>query len=952
MAKSDEREVLFPVAGCCVLDKTGRIEGPCAVMGVVHIDGERLVEIRQPKENITARREIDQVISGFAAEMYVREVPLHDAGASRGEGIVMSTRSLAGSEQVLVMFTARGELAWVPFQRLERIMRPSSAYVRGDHGKERGHGERARLRALASCLTHWNENTGALSRLEVDPLPHQLHLVHHILRSGSLDWLIADDVGLGKTIEVGMLLAALSHRRDFERVLIVTPAGLTKQWQEELAIKFGMDDYLIHGQNFSVEKPSQWRLFPHVIASIDALKREENVASILGAPTWDLVIFDEAHWLSRTEHGSKYSSSQRFKLAAALRPHTQHMLLLTATPHQGKPDKFRALLELLRPDWTERFDTLHTDPSFLREMIYRNRKSEVTDARGEFIFHGQDTHALSVELSEEELAFDAALSEYFEHGYDMAARGGNTSRAIGFVMTTFRKLAASSHPAIVTSLKRRRRRLMQDADAALEEVVALGEQHEDARFSGEWIERQLDAHGIGSFFDDEVDMLDDLITMGDALLDEDSKRAEFLKVIDEITREDPGRRVLIFTEFRTTQRHLQAALAARFGENSVGMIHGGLSIDEKREVVSRFRDELQFVISTEAGGEGLNMHHGCYTMINYDLPWNPMRLVQRMGRLYRYGQQERVVVFNLHSPQTLDGQVVDLLYRRIQQVVNDLSTLGDEFHEELHLEIFGELATLADVEGILEAASDQAIERTEEQIEAALARAKESHDIQQRILDHAQGFDAGALSDQLELTHAHLDAFIKGMLAQLGCPITERQYDGRVWRVELTDALREVLATRAKSLRITTHRELAGGDIRVMDFDEPFFCHLIAVATSSAFGGVSAASRVGRSDKSGEDGALGFVRVCWQSNTGALMREEVVATHRDRAGNLEVNGPRAAAWLLEPALDREDPFKRQERIAIARGLLGHAETYLAGGSNAHLHPMMAQHLTMVSLSKV
>ncbi len=210
----------------------------------------------------------------------------------------------------------------------------------------------------------------------------------------------------------------------------------------------------------------------------------------------------------------------------------------------------------------------------------------------------------------------------------------------------------------------------------------------------------------------------------------------------------------------------------------------------------------------------------------------------------------------------------------------------------------------------------------------------------------------GALSDQLELTHAHLDAFIKGMLAQLGCPITERQYDGRVWRVELTDALREVLATRAKSLRITTHRELAGGDIRVMDFDEPFFCHLIAAATSSAFGGVSAASRVGRSDESGEDGALGFVRVCWQSNTGAMMREEVVATYRDRAGNLEVNGPRAAAWLLEPALDREDPFKRQERIAIARGLRGHAETYLAGGSNAHLHPMMAQHLTMVSLSKV
>ena len=941
----EEQTQPVPSVGCLVKDsKVEGLEGICQVTSIQKRGEQTLVSIRPVGTSATVTRLPEQLSSGFRAEMYVAEVPAAGLSATRGEGIVMATRTFAGREQVLVMFTARGELSWVPYQRLRLVERPSTRYVRGSHA--RGDGERARLRALANCLMHWNENTGALSRLEVDPLPHQLHLVHHILRSGSLDWLIADDVGLGKTIEVGMLLAALSHRRDFERVLIITPAGLTTQWQEELSVKFGMEDYLVYGRHFSVEKPSQWRLFPHVIASVDSLKREQNLTSLLEAPRWDLVIFDEAHWLSRVEHGTKYSASQRFKLAAALRPHTEHMLLLTATPHQGKPDKFRALLELLRPEWKERFDTLNSDPSFLREMIYRNRKSQVTDRDGNFIFHGQDTRAIELELSEQELAFDAKLQEYFEHGYDMAAKGDDKARAIGFVMTTFRKLAASSHPAIVTSLKRRLAKLMGEAEEALAEVIAM---EEDARFGGEWIEHKLDTYGAGTFFDDEVDMLEELITAGEALLDADSKLEMFLDVITSITADDPGRRVLIFTEFRTTQRHIEAALAGRFGQGKVGLIHGGMKLDDKRAIVSKFRDELQFVISTEAGGEGLNMHHGCHTMVNYDLPWNPMRLVQRMGRLYRYGQQERVVVLNLHSPQTLDGQVVDLLYRRIQQVVQDLATLGDEFHEELHLEIFGELATLAEVEGILEAASDSDIERTEAQIEQALRRARESHGLQQRLLDHAQGFDVDALAGQLALGHDHLDAFIKGMLTQLGCPIIERQYDGRVWRVRLNDTLREVLGSKAVSLRITTHRELATHEIRMMDFDEPLFCHLVEVARSEAFGGVSAAARGPASLTS--DGALGFVRVCWQNGAGALMREEVVATSLE-GGKVAVNSPEAAAWLLTPAIDREDPFDLEARKKLAAAFLDHAERYLEQGSNLHLHPMLARHIVMASLTKV
>src|SRR5690606_23891257 len=222
----------------------------------------------------------------------------------------------------------------------------------GDQGGPEA-AERFRLRNLAHALALWNENTGALSHFDIDPLPHQIHLVHHILSSGNLNWLIADDVGLGKTIEAGLLIAALRQRGVARRVLLVVPAGLTRQWQEDLKYKFGLDDFRIYGAEFTISDPTHWKLYDRVITSLDKAKGDAHMANLMAAEPWDLVIFDEAHRLSRRQYGKKLEKSDRFRLAEALRARTRNVVMLTATPHQGNQSQFQALLELLRPELNE-----------------------------------------------------------------------------------------------------------------------------------------------------------------------------------------------------------------------------------------------------------------------------------------------------------------------------------------------------------------------------------------------------------------------------------------------------------------------------------------------------------------------------------------------------------------------------------------------------------------------
>ncbi|MER0817138.1 helicase-related protein [Pseudomonas aeruginosa] len=785
-----------------------------------------------------------------------------------------------------------------------------------------------RLRMLAHAIKVWNENTGALSHLEIEPLPHQIHLVHHIIASGNYNWLIADDVGLGKTIETGMLLHALRQRDLIKRILLVTPAGLTKQWQEELYHKFKIEDFEIYGEDFFINEPRQWKMHDCVIGSMDRLKQEGHLESLLQAEPWDLVIFDEGHRLSRRQYGQKLDSSERYDLAKSLRSQTEHMLLLSATPHQGMQDKFVALLELLRPERRTDLMALNVKPEILHDMVFRNHKADVTDAEGNFIFQGKITSALQVPSSTESIEFDKTLQDYLRKGYDAGEALGRTGNAIGFVMTVYRKLAASSAAAIHRALCNRLQRLLDDEANGLSD-----EEPRDQRYLGEWEEQfTSDAR---EFFAGEVQLLKDLIAEAAALKANDLKLKLFIEdIIGKIHAANADEKVLIFTEYRTTQNYLREALAGHYGSDQVELINGSMQHAERREAIKRFEEQGRFLISTEAGGEGINLQSKCHVMVNYDLPWNPMRLVQRIGRLYRYGQKKKVVVFNIQQTDSLDQNIVDLMYERIDSVVTDLAEVQrHEFNEGLKDEILGQLAELIDVENILQEATKLGIDRTRERIDEALKQARTAAAKQRELFAHAATSNPNELRDELEITVDHLYSFVLGMFDQLGIEVAERSHKERLLRIRLSEQVMREMGLSPKGsqrMDVTLDRMLAANrpDTHMLDLNSKLMQYLLGKACEYEFGGLAAMLKAPEL----EEGALLGAMLHWQGPQGKRMTIQV------NDGKAKLNPAKASQWLLAPAEHsphNPDPESSKGLFKVAEEM---ANQRLADASNRYLIP--------------
>lgn len=901
-------------------------------MAIAKESGDQLQVHWFSPERKLAYVDASAVRSGFRNGMDVVDQNPSSGVRSLGQGVVMQQRILAGSEQVLVDFPERGERHWLPYQYLRQVKGVKHRFCTAQKGEVRD-AERMRLRMLAYAIKVWNENTGALSHLEIEPLPHQIHLVHHILASGNFNWLIADDVGLGKTIETGMLLHALRQRDLAKRILLITPAGLTKQWQEELYHKFKIEDFEIYGEDFFINESRQWKMHDCVIGSMDRLKQADHLESLLQAEPWDLVIFDEGHRLSRRQYGLKLDSSERYDLAKNLRNHTKHMLLLSATPHQGMQDKFVALLELLRPERRTELLALNLKPEILHDMVFRNHKADVTDAEGNFIFQGKITSALQVPSSRESIDFDKTLQAYLRKGYDAGESLGRTGNAIGFVMTVYRKLAASSAAAIHRALCNRLQRLLDD-----QENVTAEDEASDERYLGEW-EEQFTSEAR-EFFAGEVQLLKDLIAEAAALKANDLKLKLFIEdIIGKINAANSDEKVLIFTEYRTTQSYLRDALADLFGSDRVDLINGSMQHADRREAIKRFEEQGRFLISTEAGGEGINLQSKCHVMVNYDLPWNPMRLVQRIGRLYRYGQKKKVVVFNIQQSDSLDQSIVDLMYERIDSVVTDLAGVQKhEFNDGLKDEILGQLAELIDVESILQEATKLGIDRTRERIDEALNQARTAAAKQRELFVHAATSDPSELRDELVITTDHLYSFVLGMFDQLGIEIAERSHKERLLRIRLSDqVMREMGLSRKAPQRmdVTLDRMLAANrpGTHMLDLNSKLMQYLLGKACEYDFGGLAATLKA---PELGE-GALIGAMLLWQGPQGKRMRQEFVAIQVND-GRATMNPTKATQWLLTPA-EHSTQSAAEDSSKLLFGVAAEmANQRLADASNRYLIP--------------
>lgn len=918
---------IIPVQNCWVKHKerTGRVE-----TSIKREDGI-YIKVKWNGGNDTSIVSLVNLSCGFQINMDVQDVPSSRTRKSLGEGTILKIRKLGNSEQVLVDFLESGRQIWLPYQNLRQIKGVQHRFIVGDKGNENG-AELFRLKSLAYALELWNENTGALAHLDIDPLPHQIHLVHHILASGHLNWLIADDVGLGKTIETGMLIAALKQRGQLRRVLLITPAGLTKQWQEELHYKFKFDNFEIYGEDFSINEIRHWKMHDYVIGSIDKLKDEKHREILLQAEPWDLIIFDEGHRLSRRQYGQKLESSQRFDLAADLRQRTDALILLSATPHQGMQDKFLALLELLHPERKNEITKLELNPEILRDMVFRNRKADATDAQGNFIFKGKTTKALRVEITPAAKTFDKTLQDYLKRGYTAGKSLGFKGNAIGFVMTIYRKLAASSIAAIQSALLRRKERLQGKINTGYS-IIDLDEK--DQRYIGEW-EEQL-ATDAKEFFAGEMDLLNALLTEAEQLKANDGKLQLFLKeLLPSILFNNPKEKILIFTEYRNTQNYLKAAIQQEFNSHCVELINGSMPHQERKIAIDNFENDGQFLISTEAGGEGINLQRNCHIMINYDLPWNPMRLVQRIGRLYRYGQQNHVVVFNIHSPETVDEQIIDLMYTRINQVVKDLCVVGEEFNDKLQEDIIGDIADLIDVKQILNEATLEGINRTEQRINEALERAKNSANKQRELFEYAASYDPNETRNELKISREHSEAFIEGMFRLLHIDIIEKTHSNALWHIRLPEEIQNELDSKRSRYEVTLDRQLASirSGTHCLDLDSFIMQYLLEKAKSYDFMGLTGVLKT--DIFKGKAILTGLLR--WQNDQGNRLRQEYTAYQVLDNGKVITNPSAFSDWLKQPAKTGVVVINKEDNKALLESCERSADKRLSEVSNEYLHP--------------
>ena len=566
------------------------------------------------------------------------------------------------------------------------------------------------VEALRLGLAYEYDPYFALAIAHVDPLPHQLEAVYeYFLKQPRIRFLLADDPGAGKTIMAGLLLKELKVRGLVRRTLIVTPANLTFQWQRELKDKFREDFEVIRGDVLRANYGSNpWKEKKQVITSISWVSRIEDAKNSLLRSHWDLIIVDEAHKMSA------YSSDDKtlaYKLGEELSKLTDHYLLMTATPHKGDPKNFCLFLELLDRD-------VYGDVTSLEEAMRRNnapfylrrtKEALVTfpDAetgQAKKLFTNRKVETIDFQIDDEELDFYDDLTKYVEDqsikaSADDSARG----RALGFTMAMLQRRFASSVYAVRRSLERmrdKRQRILEDPEAYRAEQIAKKVPEDFDELTEAEQEKILgDLEGLVASVDpvalqQEIYQLNKLIDQA-RTLEKREVESKLVKLKEAITQkgifQDPLMKLLLFTEHKDTLDYLVGKL--REWGLSVTQIHGGMKIGDRDTPNTRicsereFREDCQVLVATEAAGEGINLQF-CWFLINYDIPWNPVRLEQRMGRIHRYGQDKDCLIFNFVSTNTREGRVLWKLFERIRAIEIDIdpertgkvfNVLGDIF---------------------------------------------------------------------------------------------------------------------------------------------------------------------------------------------------------------------------------------------------------------------------------
>ena len=542
-----------------------------------------------------------------------------------------------------------------------------------------------------------NETAGGLlSSLAsgVIPLPHQLHVLNRAMTNNTIRYILADEVGLGKTIEAGMIIKELKARGLVKRVLVVCPTGLVTQWAAEMQEKFHEKFNVILPSDYDTirrltDNDDVYGQYDQVISPMDSIKpiekhagwsdekvekyNEERIYSVINSG-WDLVIIDEAHRVA----GSS-GEVARYKLGHLLSQASPYLLLLSATPHSGKTEPFLRLVRLLD---AEAFPNVK---SIVKEQVapylIRTEKREAIDNNGNKLFKNRITHLVTLNWDERhsvQRELYELVTDYVSKTYKKALRNRKANMCLIFLLIIMQRMVTSSTAAIRQSLERR----LQVLKTQSTRLGSLTKEDLAELDIEDGVEEALEA--ISLDMEAEIRELEFIIsTARQAEFQHPDVKVETLTdTIDSILNEESNQKIIVFTEFVATQSYLRQLLENK--GYTVSVLNGGMSIEERNEALREFREKTSIFISTDAGGEGLNLQFS-NIIINYDLPWNPMKIEQRCGRADRIGQKRDVHIYNFIVTDTIENRVREVLEEKLSVILAEMGV--DKYSDVLDSEI-------------------------------------------------------------------------------------------------------------------------------------------------------------------------------------------------------------------------------------------------------------------------
>lgn len=605
-------------------------------------------------------------------------------------------RNTEKSEQVLERFEVWGYVSYRVFDpsngTIYKVMADGLSDSSGSNTYDENY-----LRYVTLLSKIKNETAGGLLTSlasGVIPLPHQLHVLNRVMSTNNIRYILADEVGLGKTIEAGMVIKELKARGLVRRTLVVCPTGLVTQWSAEMQEKFHEKFQVILPSDYDTirrltDSDDVYGQYDQVISTMDSIKplekharwteerveqyNQERIYSIINSG-WDLIIIDEAHRVA----GSS-GEMARYKLGYLLSQASPYLLLLTATPHNGKTEPFLRLVRLLEGD------AFPNAKSVVKEQVapflIRTEKREAIDNNGNLLFKNRVTHL--VELTwDERHTYQRQLYEmvtsYVSKTYNKALWNRKKNMCMIFLLIIMQRMLTSSTAAIRQSLERR----LEILKTQNTKLGSLTEEDFAELDIEDGVEDAL--HAMSLDMEEEISELENIIAVAKlAKFQHPDVKVETLEnTIDTLLNEDSNQKIIIFTEFVSTQEYLQWLLTS-LGYTAT-VLNGRMSIEERNEALRKFRDNTNIFISTDAGGEGLNLQFS-NIIINYDLPWNPMKIEQRCGRVDRIGQTRDVQIFNFILTDTIENRVREGLEEKLSVILKEMGV--DKYSDILDSEV-------------------------------------------------------------------------------------------------------------------------------------------------------------------------------------------------------------------------------------------------------------------------